>query len=160
MWTIPPEFVRVALTFSPCWGYPRCFNYGYSFFRKANVFCEESAKWRTSKSIFLHMGCNICGCWGRCSRYILKVSRVGASVNIPWLFKPEWYNQDTIWIISLNFFSRLLEWLKTLGRHRISGSCSQWSVNGYQILQELAYKNSKYEIDGLHSLQINLLVFS
>ena len=104
MWTIPPEFVRVALTFSPCWGYPRCFNYGYSFFRKANVFCEESAKWWTSKSIFLHMGCNICGCWGRCSRYILKVSRVGASVNIPWLFKPEWYNQDTICIISLNFF--------------------------------------------------------
>ena len=28
------------------------------------------------------------------------------------------------------------------------------------IATELAYKNSKYEIDGLHSLQINLLVFS
>ena len=54
-----------------------------------------------------------------------------------------------------------MEWLKTMERHRISGCSSYQSMNQHQRLQGLACKNSKYETDSLHCLQINQpLVYS
>ena len=43
---------------------------------------------------------------------------------------------------------RLLEKLKMVGRHKISGSSSQLSMHQQQKLQGLTCKNSKYEIGG------------
>ena len=42
-----------------------------------------------------------------------------------------------------------------VGKHGFSGSFRQLSINQHQRFQSLACKKSKYEIDGLHSLQIN-----
>ena len=42
-----------------------------------------------------------------------------------------------------------------VGKHGFSGSFRQLSINQHQRFQSLACKNSKYEIDGLHSLQTN-----
>ena len=52
-----------------------------------------------------------------------------------------------------SFSWKRLEWLKTVRRHGISRSPSHLSMNKHPRLQGLYFRNSKYEIDGLHCLQ-------
>ena len=67
------------------------------------------------------------------------VSQIGPKVMI--------YNQDTVYIIGLNFCSGLLVWLETVGSHRIPTSSSQLSMSQQQIFRDLARKCNSDEID-------------
>ena len=97
---------------------------------------------------------------GWCSRYFLEAIRNDASISILNITGNQvWFSQNGTTkkpsaFLAL-FFPRHLEWSETVGRHRVLGSSSQLLMNQCQRLQGIACKNSKYQTDGLHCLQIN-----